>query len=570
MLKQFLSVTLSLFLTIGLVACGNGSATNLVSTGDEVKSNTEGATNTSLESQAQTSTSVVDHTENTSVGQVDTVIFGLDGDNEPIEWIVLDKEDNKVLLLSKYLLEEKAYNDEYVDVTWETCTCRNWLNSEYINSIFSKDEQESIITTDVINNDNIHYRTSGGGNTEDKLFLLSIEEYNKYFNKSNQSVARYKNGSSSVCWLRSPGVIQCAAAYVGNDGGSSDAGDFVSNKYGVRPALWVSINALTKTEVKETEIVETTVKSNKIEESGINIVEAAADSSASTEYTLATNWYSDEGINGTTKGFITKINIVKGDSVPDGFKFVVGEGNNNKKLNAYLSETEVTILVPQNATLYAPEDSTRLFSMIDNNNSKSFEDYTKNLSEINGLEILNTSRVKNMQGMFEFNANLKNIDVTSFNTSNVTKMNDMFRYCNLLENLDVSNFDTKNVTDMSRMFQELRSVTEIKLGEKFNTSKVEKMRAMFQTCMSIKQLDVSTFDTSNVKDMWGMFGHCNELITIYVSNKFDTKSVTNSNAMFDVSRNLIGGSGTKFNKEHIDKEYARIDSANTPGYFTLR
>ncbi|MBP3696995.1 MAG: hypothetical protein J6J45_05560, partial [Clostridia bacterium] len=69
----------------------------------------------------------------TQVG--DYITFGsyeqdndLSNGKEPIEWLVLDKQDGKVLVISKYALDAKPYNDEYVDVTWETCTLRSWLN----------------------------------------------------------------------------------------------------------------------------------------------------------------------------------------------------------------------------------------------------------------------------------------------------------------------------------------------------------------------------------------------------------------------------------------------------------
>ncbi|MBR1455122.1 MAG: hypothetical protein IJ593_10860, partial [Lachnospiraceae bacterium] len=130
-------------------------------------------------------------------------------------------------------------NDDYVDITWENSTIRKWLNSEYINTIFSKKEQVSILTTDVINNDNAKYGTKGGKNTKDKLFLLSIDEVNKYFSSDNQRVATYKGGSSYRWWLRSPGGLQNFAAYVYSNGGLYENGDYVYKDFVVRPALWV-------------------------------------------------------------------------------------------------------------------------------------------------------------------------------------------------------------------------------------------------------------------------------------------------------------------------------------------
>lgn len=239
MLKKFSSVILSLLLVVGLVACGGGSATNSSSDGDNSSVSSGGGSNANLKSQIQNCTPITEYTENTSVDQMDTIIFGMDKNGDTIEWIVLEKSNNKALLLSKYLLTSHMYNDEKVDITWENCTMRKWLNSEYINTIFSKKEQGSILTADVNNNDG--YGTKGGNNTKDKLFILSIDEVENYFITDHQKVATYKGSEPHVWWLRSPaydyhGAVFCVDAI----------GEIFKISYrvsadniGVRPALWV-------------------------------------------------------------------------------------------------------------------------------------------------------------------------------------------------------------------------------------------------------------------------------------------------------------------------------------------
>ena len=238
MFKKILTLLMSMTLILTIIACGSGTTTVKVT-------NEDGSIQTvvleSLKPQLQNVTPMTDYAGNTSIDQMDYVTFGLDEKSEPIEWIVLEKSNNKALLLSKYVLTSHVYNDEYVDITWENCTMRKWLNSEYINTIFSKKEQGSILTTYVINNDNAKYGTKGGNNTKDKLFLLSIDEVNKYFSSDNQRVATYKFGSSTHWWLRSPGSRQYNAAVVYYDGDLDENGNSVDNDLvlGVRPALWV-------------------------------------------------------------------------------------------------------------------------------------------------------------------------------------------------------------------------------------------------------------------------------------------------------------------------------------------
>ena len=167
------------------------------------------------------------------------------------------------MLLSAYGLDAKWYNEKLEDITWETCTLRKWLNEEFFDSAFSAEEQELIITTKVKNPDNPEYKTPGGNDTEDKVFLLSISEAEKYLptdfeRKASPSPYAEKQGAwtnngSCWWWLRSPGRNPFNAAYIhyfGNiieRGVDVNRGNGVSIDYGaVCPALWVDLGHETK------------------------------------------------------------------------------------------------------------------------------------------------------------------------------------------------------------------------------------------------------------------------------------------------------------------------------------
>ena len=178
---------------------------------------------------------------------------------EPIEWLVLDKKDDRILVISRYGLDCQPYNTTYTKVTWETCTLRNWLNSEFYNTAFSDSEKASVITTTIENPNNAGYGTQGGNATSDNVFCLSIDEANRYFASDEAratkptayAVSRGVYASASTgwyagnCywWLRSPGNYQHRAADVYNYGSVTDGGDDVN--YGSiadRPALWIAVN----------------------------------------------------------------------------------------------------------------------------------------------------------------------------------------------------------------------------------------------------------------------------------------------------------------------------------------
>ena len=101
----------------------------------------------------------------------------------------------------------------------------------------------------------------------------------------------------------------------------------------------------------------------------------------------------------------------------------------------------------------------------------------------------------------------------------------MFRFYHGAE-LDVSSFDTSNVTDMNQMFLDCWYLKELDLSN-FNTINVTDMSSMFSLSENIESLDISSFDTSNVTDMERMFYDCRSLESIIVGDSWSTKSVEN-------------------------------------------
>ncbi len=193
----------------------------------------------------------------------DTVFFGAyeqDKDTangkEAIAWLVLAKEDNKLFLISEKALDCVAYHNSDSDVTWKNCDLRAWLNDTFMDSAFSADEQDKIQSTNVSADKNPKYDTKPGKATTDKVFLLSIDEVNKYFgDKSTDCIptdyaiskgAFYttKNLDFSgrvYCnwWLRTPGAYQNTAT--SNNINIGIGSLTVNYTNAVRPALWISI-----------------------------------------------------------------------------------------------------------------------------------------------------------------------------------------------------------------------------------------------------------------------------------------------------------------------------------------
>lgn len=112
-----------------------------------------------------------------------------DTGKEPIEWLVLKQDDEKMLVVSKYGLDYMKYPDDYSsNISWENCSLRKSLNSDFINNSFSSEEQKNIILTQNTNKANKDFYSTVDGNiTEDKVFLLSIDEVQTYLPASTSS-----------------------------------------------------------------------------------------------------------------------------------------------------------------------------------------------------------------------------------------------------------------------------------------------------------------------------------------------------------------------------------------------
>ena len=190
-------------------------------------------------------------------------------DQTPIEWIVLDVQDGKALLISLYGLDAKPYYPELADVTWEDCSLRNWLNSDFLNAAFTPEEQAAIPVTEVDNSADqgfSEWHSISGNNTQDQVFLLSCTEANRYFGVTvedkNNLKARIQptdyavgNGAfassnymtesgadSGWWWFRSSGNNQFDAACVEYDG-SLISGNVFNDFVCVRPALWIDLES---------------------------------------------------------------------------------------------------------------------------------------------------------------------------------------------------------------------------------------------------------------------------------------------------------------------------------------
>lgn len=179
---------------------------------------------------------------------------GENGEVLPLRWRVLDVQGDKALLLTDKLIDGRRYHGKFVDVTWETCALRKWLNGSFFKKAFSREEQSKIAPVTHSTPDNPSYGTTGGNPTQDNIFLLSIDEVEGYFSSGSERKAYAtpyaetqgcyvdKADGGSWWWLRSSGDYHYYAALVFSNGDVSYSGTNVRlNRGTVRPALWLNL-----------------------------------------------------------------------------------------------------------------------------------------------------------------------------------------------------------------------------------------------------------------------------------------------------------------------------------------
>jgi hypothetical protein len=176
---------------------------------------------------------------------------------------VLAIEDgNRALIITQDILELRWYHNKFVDITWADCALRQYLNYELYNT-FSQDEQAKIIEVTNPNVDNPWFKTTGGQDTTDRLFLLSLEEVCQYFGDSSAKLRtkgeqawsiddeNNRKRQANYCtdyhgWrLRSPGYYGRTGASINKNGHVYVRGNGVfgspKDGGGIRPALWLRL-----------------------------------------------------------------------------------------------------------------------------------------------------------------------------------------------------------------------------------------------------------------------------------------------------------------------------------------
>jgi surface protein len=152
--------------------------------------------------------------------------------------------------------------------------------------------------------------------------------------------------------------------------------------------------------------------------------------------------------------------------------------------------------------------------------------------------------------------------------SEVTDMYAMFAGCSSLKDINLSTFNTDKVTNMAFLFYKCAALTNLNVTG-FSTANVTDMRRMFYGCSAITELDLDNFKTDKVEKAFNMFDGCSALETIYCSGNWS--AINEGHEMFNGCTALVGGNGTHCDGiTNVNCAYAHLDETGNPGYFTKK
>lgn len=195
------------------------------------------------------------------------------------------------------------------------------------------------------------------------------------------------------------------------------------------------------------------------------------------------------------------------------------------------------------------------------------------------VENFNTNALKKLDITFKGCQALTRLDLSSWTTPMLGKMTSTFEGCTNLQDLDVSHFNTSGVSSMSSVFENCRSLTNLDLSS-FETGSVKRFAEFFKGCSNLEVIDISLFNTSIAENTYRMFYNLSKLTTIYVGSGWDISgmnqmyntsngSVVADEDMFYGCTSLVGGAGTRYDANYVDRAYARVDGGQAnPGYLT--
>lgn len=268
-------------------------------------------------------------------------------------------------------------------------------------------------------------------------------------------------------------------------------------------------------------------------------------------------WFT-KGNSGILRSSLTEIEIVD-TYTPTGSETASWDASevNDGSVMVYVEGTKLTIAGNKSGKVFANPDASYMFA------DQARADYYLNLTKIEGIGLLDTSKVTNMYCMFrsivkvtgldlnhfdtsnvvnmgymfgssstQGNMSLKTLNISNWNTPKLNNIRTMFQNCVALTSLDLGSWDVSKVTDCSYMFNNCLKLTTIGDISKWDIVEVTLTKLMFQNCTALQEVNMTNCNFSKVTEMTNMFYNCSSLVSLGDTSKWNTGSCTNMYSMF--------------------------------------
>ena len=159
-----------------------------------------------------------------------------------LEWIVLECQNDRALLISKNIIEYRNFHSKTkTNIEWQNSDICAWLNNDFYNGAFSEEEKAKVLEYEIQTK---NYGSETSDSTQNRVFLFNIQEVKKYV--TGKKYAETTIEDSSKGWLlRDKAENQSHIAYVNEEGNIiDDFGAVMDSVQGIRPAMWIKIESL--------------------------------------------------------------------------------------------------------------------------------------------------------------------------------------------------------------------------------------------------------------------------------------------------------------------------------------
>ena len=170
--------------------------------------------------------------------------------------------------------------------------------------------------------------------------------------------------------------------------------------------------------------------------------------------------------------------------------------------------------------------------------------------------------------MFKDCISLKRVNISNWNLNNVIRMSSMFQNCISLEEIIFPDFNASELKYIDSLFNNCKSLTKVNITKFKNTYNLISMSYMFENCISLKEIDLSSFDISSISYIQNMFSGCTSLTYVNFNNT-SSNNIKYMNSLFEGCYSLTSVNFNNFYTEKVNDMSRMFYNCSSISYLNL-